>query len=324
MTGMVPRHLPQTAQAAEHCAMEAAAGAITPENTLVGDCLGVIAGVALGFQGRRWGRLMHGGCLRAAWASELARPALQGMVKVQAHQDLDLLSGEALDLARGNHAADLQAKEALLGHPQPSPTTVACRDAVLADAQEVASLLARASARWPRARDPGAGRAQLYCRSATEQQERQQARAVRRRQQLEEARTERQRVISSHDWVTVRGVSRCKVCLRRQTRSLQACEGSSARFRDTLDVAVRCGHRLWVADALCPIGQDASLPFVACRDCGAWSTGGPPALLGAQCRPPSRHGLYAIQRMKKGLFPRAERRWAGMTLAHLMPWPGAN
>ena len=320
ISGVVPEHLPQTAQAGEYCALEAAAPATSPENTLYGDCQGVVADAQRGRSPRTWAKRMHGGCMRAAFANAQARPALSAMVKVKAHQHLDALDGIDLELARGNKAADELAKQANHRHPQPCSSHKKVTAAQLDDAEQVALLVGRASARWPRARDPGAGRAQLREQlTAAQRHERASRRRADRKQQRDASVTKKQVTDATHEWVRWRGAMRCKRCLCQRSGTTPVCPGFSATFCQVLTSAPSRGHRLWAAEALPPGGCSAPLPFLACVRCGAWRTVGKSVRLDGQCVAPSKHGQSAIRRMRRGLFPRADRRWDGYWLASAMP-----
>ena len=325
ISGVVPGHLPQTAQAGEYCALEAAAQAASAENTLYGDCQGVVADAQRGWCPRGWAKRMYGGCMRAAFTSTQAHSALCTMAKVKAHQQLDTLQGRDLELARGNAAADELAKAASSRHPQPCSAHKASTAAQLADAEQVALLIGRASARWPRARDPGAGRALLREQLTAVQRRERASRRRADREERKHARAAQQRVTdATHEWVRWRGATRCKRCLCQRSSTTSACPGVAAAFCRVLTGASARGHRIWAAEAVPPGGCSAPLPFLACIQCGAWRTVGNSARLDGQCAAPSKHGMSAIRRMRRGVFPRADRRWTGYSLADLMPVPGVD
>ena len=248
IAGVVPACLPQSAPAAEHCALVAAAAATTAENRIIGDCQMVVDGARLGFAPRRWGRLTFGGALRTAHGNAAARPAVAHMEKVKAHQTLDGLEGAEMVAAVGNTAADETAKNALLRHPQQTPATTRRLTTVVEDALASARLVGRASSRWPRARTLGEGRATQRAGPAAETQEqRRQELRRRRRERAAAAEVHRRAAVTSHDWICCCGTNRCRVCLVRRCRVPTACAGAPAR----LSARVAASRRRPVAAIVC-------------------------------------------------------------------------
>ena len=139
---------------------------------------------------------------------------------------------------------------------------------------------------------------------------------------IAQKRREQKAAKATHDWVTWQGITRCQKCLITRSNRVQACSGAANKFQQVAGDALRNGHSLWVAEAVLPVGLAPGLPFAACIKCGGWATVGRSQLMSEPCLPPSKHGAYAIRRMRRGLFPRAERRWTGMTLSQAMPLDG--
>ena len=274
-----------------------------------------------GPQQQKLHRRIHGGALRAAFSAPNAVLPLRSVQKVKAHQVVNSLQGAARRHAAGNDAADFLANLARERHPHgPAWQAVACNSEV-AEALRVAELLAKASARWPRAHAPGAGRAQLRSTRTAEQRAGcQWAKALLRQQRRADRDATRRANLATHEWVEWGGISRCRVCLTVRTRQPGICPGAAESFRQQLVSAPLRGHRMWVAGAIPPDGLAEKRPLMACMVCGGWSLGGRSELLAAQCAPPSKHGAVAIRRLRRGVFPRAARRWEGTTVAHLMPW----
>ena len=154
ISGVVPAGWPQTAQAAEHCALGETAASAEPQVVVVGDCAGVVS------ESRRladrddtsaWEKMMYGGMWRRARRSR-ALPALTAMQKVKAHQAWQTLH-DPLEKARarGNERADALAKQAALGHTQWAKYQRQEVEDQWNQAVAVAELTGKAIARWPRA-----------------------------------------------------------------------------------------------------------------------------------------------------------------------------
>ena len=258
-------------------------------------------------------RKVYAGVVRQAWKEVLARTCLADARKVRAHQDLDNLVGDEWRLAYGNSIADDWAKKAVLRHPPWASSTREVFQRQWDDAVAALVHLARASARWPARK--AVGRAVSIPRTDA---------AARRRAWQAEVRAGRARArvqaIASHDWVHWRDHGRCTQCLvRRESQAAtEACGGQPEGLADVIHQAPPMGHRLWVAEAVTASGLPT--PLVACNKCGAWSQMGLPRLLAKQCAPPTRGGAYQIDRMRRGFFPRADRRFEGWRLEGLMPF----
>jgi len=119
LRGIVPRHLPQTSQAAEYLAVGNSLGHLRREATYYEDCLGVHRNVVALMQNHDHWR--GKGCYHAVLRG-LARNRrlhlLSRFVKVKAHVDADSCSDDAERfLATGNDLADKGAKAAVALHP---------------------------------------------------------------------------------------------------------------------------------------------------------------------------------------------------------------
>jgi len=314
VTGVVPRGTSGTPQAAEYYALKAVARNCSPEVRIVGDCANVLRDALAAESVGRDPRRPYAGVVREAFSRAAARRPLANVQKVAAHQDLadPRLSGAAREDAVGNDRADMRAKAAMARHPQPLQETVSRIDAVWQDAVAVARHVGRASALWPAARRsgrasrrPGAPRGR---RSAG-------ARAAARNEAREAARCAR----ASHCWAHWKGAARCSRCLVLHSRSAarRVCPGRAAAWEDVLSGAPRAGHRLWVADAEAH-GGDA-VPMAMCARCGAFSLGNRLTQLLQPCAAPGRSGRYALDRVRRGLFPVASKAYRGLVVTALTP-----
>ena len=231
------------------------------------------------------------------------------------------LQGTARRHAAGNEAADFLANLARKRHPRGPAWQAAACSSEIAEALRVTELLAKASARWPRAHDPGAGRAEPRNPLTAEQRaECTQAKAQHQQRHRAERDAARRANAATHEWVDWGGTSRCRICLVARSRQPGVCPGVAETFRQQLVDAPLRGHRMWVTGAIAPDGLAEERPLMACMACGAWSLGGRSEPLAAQCGPPSKHGAAAVRRMRQGLFPRAGYRWKGMRVSSLIPW----
>ncbi len=282
----VPRHLPQTAQAAEYLGMGIAVRALRGETELVGDCLNVVRAV------NGWGRQpfspkkVYAGILLDTQADPQRR-RLAGEVRwTRAHRQIT--GGESWDVVRdirGNDAADRAAKDALSLH-QPSGR--------LAETQaeyyerriaHVVAATTTALAMFPRA----PGNLQREARPAT----------------LSQARKKR-----LHHWTFRGGAWRCSLCqdwLARgelpRSRRGQRCRGKTVA--DDAKRMTEKGH--------CVYRAEAALPFIYCGRCGAWGYRRT-RRLSSGCGPPSASGLQALARIRKGLHPLQRRGPRGVLL----------
>ena len=252
-----------------------------------------------------------------AFSHEHARSAVAKVLKVKAHEDLDgLPEGFEATLARGNHAADGEAKHARRLHPQPPSLEARLADRSADRAVEVCKHLARSSARWPAA----ASGERLAARpehaaalAAARAGRRAQAAARRQQKQLQQAQA-----VASHDWAQWRSRTRCRKCWKvRREGVMSVCEGSHTRLRSTCRQAQELGHRFCLADF--GAGRDANGIMAACLRCGAWSVSGRSSKLSQRCRAPTAAGQTAIGRIRQGRFPIGDSRYRGVALSDVMP-----
>ena len=317
ISGLVPVHLPQTAPAAEFCALEAVAATTGEENRILGDCQAVVNGATAEPDAKRWGRMVHGGTLKAAERYPESRAPRRGMVKVKAHQSFKGLEGEDLHKARGNDAADTAAKAAVARHPPHSQRWTEEAAVRAHDAEAVARLIGRAVARWPRQK-----RAELRenrPNRGAERGARRKARAQRRAAREACAKE----ALRSHDWAWWASPVRCRQCLARRTANTPVCGGDPEGLAARADSALLHGHCMGRGVGLPPAGSGTAAPatpFVACLRCGAWESAGRSTLLSGQCVPPGRNGAAALGRLSRGLFPRPGGQWAGYLVPTFFPW----
>ena len=322
MAGLVPAHLPQTAPAAEHCALQAAAALAGPGTRFFGDCQAVVDAARMGLCPRAWGRLVYGGLLRDAFGHREARPAIESTVKVKAHQTLEGLVGEERRIALGNDLADAAAKRACGWHPRPELQVQRAVRQQVKDAEHVAALVGRAVARWPRPVAEERAHAARGVRPAgiARRTAEMRARAAARRARRTEARRQAE---ATHSWATVGGTARCRLCLALRRGVAEPCCGAPAGLAASADAATERGHRLWRARATPPSGGGPpapSFPVLACTRCGAWEAAGASSSLARRCEPPNKGGMAVLSRLRRGLFPRAEARWRGTTVSAGVPW----
>ncbi len=282
----VPRHLPQTAQAAEFMGLGIVFKALRARTSVVGDCLNVVrAANGLARNALAQGHMYAGLTLstyeqpeRRRWAGEIAW--------TRAHRKpTGRESADELRDMKGNEAADAAAKDALLAHPALG-TNVESQvifyerrvrhvvDAVVAALQ----LFPRAPGNMPRAPRP-----------LTEQQARQRR---------------------MHHWAYRGGSWRCTFCddwlnsdQIPRARKFQRCHGLTMADRASA-IAAR-GHDLFRAAA--------DVQFVYCAKCGAWGHKRVHLLAGS-CAPPKAAGIQALRRIRRGEHPLQRRGPKGILL----------
>ena len=321
--GLVPAHLPQSAPAAEHCALEAAAATCDVGCVPFGDCKMVVDSARRGHDPAGWSKAVFGGSIRAALQHAGAGALLRATRKVKAHQSLIGLEGPELCLAIGNDRADAAAKQAISGHPQSDPAEAAVMARWVEDAQAVAKLAGRTAARGPPTCGPDRRRDRRRDARASAA-----AGAAKRRAATVVARAGRAAVLrancATHWWATLRGVTRCGRCLDRRTAGIGPCRGAPGDLEARAIAARVAGHAVWHCLAVPPprVGPPgASVPFIACSRCGAWESAGSSSLMASACLPPSRSGAAAVARLLRGLFPRASAQWRGFEVTAMAPWP---
>ncbi len=283
----VPRHLPQTAQAAEFLAYGLVVGALRGQTTITGDCLNVINAA----NGHARNVLAHTKTYAGILLSTIAIPErrrLAGHVRwTRAHQKAK--GDEPPDVLRdikGNDAADAAAKEAVGNHPSLGTEAESQLKYFENRAPHVVRAVVAALRLFPRA--PG-----NMVRAAAPTTRDQ---AVQRRRHFWQFSGGQWRCTLCHDWTTARQLPRA----RRQQR----CRGVT--LYDDAEDLTRKGH------AIC--WAKAAVPFAYCSKCGAWGHRRT-YHLAAACGPPKASGLQALSRIRKGLHPMQRRGPGGLRLA---------
>ena len=128
------------------------------------------------------------------------------------------------------------------------------------------------------------------------------------------------RIRASHEWCVFRGVMRCRnfwaVRSKHGAAARDVCHGQSALHRHVAAQAEQLGHDLWGADVIRAGCEPSAL--LICMQHGAFVEAGQnPALHERHCRPPGRHGLQQIRRVRHGLHPRTGDMGRGASLQHL-------
>ncbi len=281
----VPRHLPQTAQAAEFLGLGIAIRALRRGAIIIGDCLNVVnAANGVGRNAMAPTR-MYAGILMEMLADPDKRRMAGTILWTKAHRDArdDDPPEVRRDIA-GNAAADKAAKEAIGGHPQIGPDAQAQLAFCEGRVQHVVRAVIAALELFPRA----PGNMARAPRPATEAQARQSRR---------------------HLWTYRGGAWRCDLCndwlnadRLPRARLHQRCTGKT--LGDEAAAMARRGHELFRAEA--------QVPFVYCRRCGAWGHRRT-RLLATGCCPPRPSGTQALQRIRAGVHP-LQRRGPGGVL----------
>ncbi len=278
----VPRHLPQTSQAAEHLVVGVAYDGIRGAAELVGDCLNVVRSYAASAAMALRPTMKYAGIVLSSYRNLTARR--QTTVRwTKAHKTLNgTETAEEERDVRGNAAADAAAKEALHLHPPLGADVTADINFYTKRAPHVVKAVTAAMEMFPRAPTnmPRVPRPA----SATE------ARSLQR-----------------HLWRHKAGTWRCEVCddfitARRMPtyRRHQQCSGKS--MADSAATFAAAGHSL--------IRAQSDLPFVMCSRCGAWGNRRT-RHLGQRCAAPTQAGRQAITRVLKGQHPLLQRQTDG-------------
>ncbi len=275
LTAAVPRHLPQTAQAAEYMGLALNLGALRGPTDVVGDCLNVVRAA----NGQTRMALAHNRMYAGVLLSTYARPEQKrwaGVVRwTRAHRKpTGAESARELMDIKGNDAADAAAKEALKQHPLIGADAEAQMLFAERRIKHVVRAVITALEFFPKA--PG-----------------DMARAP--KPENEAQAKERRR----HHWVHKSGAWRCTLCndwangshLHR-ARMLQRCRGKT--LADDAHCMAGRGHLLYRADAM--------MPIVYCGNCGAWGHRRTHHL-SAPCQPPRASGIQALRRIHRGLHP---------------------
>ncbi len=275
---VVPRHLPQTSQAAEHYVMalayEGARGAVEA----IGDCYNVVRGFAAAPAKALSPARKYAGIILSSFRD----PGRRRMVEVRwtrAHRAITGAEGpgEIADI-RGNDAADKAAKQALALHPPLGQELQATVDFYVARAPHVVAAVTAAMAAFPRMQtDMG------------------------RLPRADGVRGARR--VARHQWHFAAGTWRCRACDAYVTarsippyRERQRCTGKGMTAM-AADYA-RAGHRI--------VRAESQLPIVLCTRCGAWGNKRV-RKLGRACEAPTSAGAQAVKRAMAGWHPLANR-----------------
>ncbi len=282
----VPRHLPQTAQAAEHLGLGITVHALRRSTAVVGDCLSVVKAANGACREVLAATRMYAGILLAANAVP-ERRRLAGTIQwTRAHRTAtgEESESERRDI-RGNAAADEEARDALGEHPQLGALAEGQLRYYERRIKHVVDAVTTALALFPRA----SGKMQREERPLSAEQ------AQRRRR---------------HHWQYKGGAWRCTLCndwrhgdhLPR-ARVHQRCAGKT--LIDEAGTMAKRGHQLYQAEA--------DLPFIYCRLCGAWGHRRTRRLSSA-CGPPAASGSQALARIRRGFHPLQRRGPLGILL----------
>ena len=286
-SGLVPAAWPQTPQAAEYLAGQAAALVAKPGQSVYSDCQNVVrhfnqpnSRAALS------DRLRYSGVVRGAMGGG-GWEAARRMQKVAAHVTVtaDLTPRERF-LARGNDAADVAAKAAVGRHPA---ADAADWEQAWADACSTAQLIAALGPLWPRARPQG-GKKLTRSPAPT-------ADAAAQRLQVEEAQVDNE----------------------EQKESAEHAGGRMRGIRRVLDGPAAPTHKFMCAFVI-RSGDDSS-PFLICMQCGCWMEAGVSRGLLQNCKRcfSSKHAESAVHRVRRGLFPKPGASGRGGLVDQLRP-----
>ncbi len=270
----VPRHLPQTSQAAEYLMMAAAYGCARGAAEFIGDCLNVVRK----FTTSTVKALAPTGKYAGLVLSSYRDPAAKRTISVRWTRAHRTLVGdeppEVVADVRGNAAADEAAKAAVTLHPSLGAEIEANIAYHTRRAPHVVAAVTAAMQVYPRAL---VGMARLpKPANATE------ARAAER-----------------HHWRFSAGTWRCELCDDYVTaraipgyRRHQRCTGKG--MADAAVAYAENGHAM--------VKAQADLPIVMCTRCGAWGNRRT-RKLGRPCAPPTLAGQQALQRLLQGWHP---------------------
>ncbi len=270
----LPRHLPQTSQAAEYAVMSLAFDFLSGASTITGDCLNVVRKFTASARRALAPTGKYAGLVLSAFRSPDARR--NSVVRwTRAHRTItgNETDAELADL-RGNAAADQAAKEANELHPPLGIDVERDVDFRTKRLPHIITAVSTALALFP----PAPKGMERRPRPANE----------------DEARTKKQ-----HLWRYRAGAWRCSLCDDYVTaRSIpvyrlhQRCGGQ--RFADSATAFASRGHSLVLVDA--------ELPITMCAHCGAWGNRRT-RLLGQPCAAPTAAGKQAIKRLADGYHP---------------------
>ena len=321
LSGAVPACFPQTPQAAEYLGGLVAATVAGAGQAVLSDCAGVVHHFKdLHGSAQLSPRLRYSGVVRRARAGAGWDAAVQ-MQKVKAHVNISSsMAQEALFRARGNDAADAAAKSALARHPRDLPAVRSAWNMDWADACTTARLIAAAGPLWPSARPPaGTKLARAHVADAS-------ARATAREdaRRAEEAR--RAANFASHVWGQLRGIRRCLRChvweSHHDAAAGKECQGDWGR--SILEGPAASSHDLMCASVY--RAGEGNTPLLICMCCGAWMETGFSPRLAEPCRRrfASKSAEYAVQRIRRGQFPKPGASARGALVDDLVPTKKGN
>ena len=150
ISGPVPRHLGQTAYAAEWCAANVTAQLAVAPIDLAQDCKGVVKEWAKPLAAQLRHSSIHAGKVKTLLA-HLSRLRVT-MRWTLAHVDIDNLDPcdhDAIRDCRGNGSADDFAKQAVDRHPQPDAALAAVVNRDLPEVAVVLWYAAKVLGKWP-------------------------------------------------------------------------------------------------------------------------------------------------------------------------------
>ncbi len=275
----VPRHLPQTAQAAEFLGCAISIHSTRGPSIITGDCINVVNAANGCVRNSLAPSKAYAGLVLAMIADPDRRRQAGTIRWTKAHRSISgNESRDELRDIRGNEAADKAAKGAVELHPAIGMEATTQLQFYEKRARYVARAVVAALQLFPRA--PG------NMPRAPQPETRQQA--IKRKRHLWQHRGGAWRCAICHDWSNAPQLPR--------SRKLQRCRGKSL-FDDAAAVAQK-GHRLYRVEA--------EVPFAFCGQCGAWSHKRS-YRLSSTCGPPTAAGSQALRRIGKGLHPMQKR-----------------
>ncbi len=282
----VPRHLPQSAQAAEHLGLGITIRALRRNTVVVGDCLNVVKAANDKCREVLGATKMYAGILLDVNAVPERRKLAGHIEWTRAHRTTtgEETADEARDI-RGNAAADEEAREALEEHPPMGCLAESQLRYFEGRIKHVVDAVTTALALFPRA----SGKMPREDRPTSAEQ------AKRRRLHHWQFRGGAWRCTLCNDWRQGDRLPRARV--RQRCRGRTLAEDAATMFKN--------GHQLYRVHA--------DLPFVYCRKCGAWGHRRT-RRLASICGPPAASGSQALNRIRRGLHPLQRRGPLGILL----------
>ncbi len=282
----VPRHLPQTAQAAEFLALGLVIRALRGKTEVTGDSLNVVRAANGSCREPFAPSKMYAGILLDTHADP-GRRRMAGEVRwTRAHRTIKGgETAEELRDIRGNEAADKEAKEALQEHPPLGRLAESQAEFFEKRIGHVISAMTAALSMFPRA----SGKMTREERPTDARQ------ARRRRLHLWAFRGGAWRCELCHDWLAGEKLPRARIG--------QRCTGKT--LEDSAKAMTDKGHSICRASA--------SMPIIYCNRCGAWGHKRCPRL-SATCSPPTAAGIQALARIRRRQHPLQRRGPKGILL----------